>query len=64
MQLRKPSTKNYNALEEWKSKNPDFTNDDLKQEYFSNVISTIGKTSEQIDDKIIKNLCKETYIKK
>ena len=62
--IKKASTKNYNALEEWKSKNPDFTNDDLKQEYFSNVISTIGKTSEQIDDKIIKNLCKETYIKK
>ena len=62
--IKKASTKNYNALEECKSKNPDFTNDDLKQEYFSNVISTIGKTSEQIDDKIIKNLCKETYIKK
>jgi len=62
--IKKASTKNYNALQEWKSKNPDFTNDDLKQEYFSNVISTIGKTSEQIDDKIIKNLCKETYIKK
>jgi len=62
--IKKASTKNYNALQEWKSKNPDFTNDDLKQEYFSNVISTIGKTGEQIDDKIIKNLCKETYIKK
>ena len=62
--IKKASTKNYNALQEWKYKNPDFTNDDLKQEYFSNVISTIGKTGEQIDDKIIKNLCKETYIKK
>ena len=62
--IKKASNKNYNALQEWKVKNPDFTNDDLKQEYFSNVISTIGKTGEQIDDKIIKNLCKETYIKK
>ena len=62
--IKKASNKNYNALQEWKVKNPDFTNDDLKQEYFSNVISTIGKTSEQIDTKIIKNLCKETYIKK
>ena len=62
--IKKASNKNYNALQEWKVKNPDFTNDDLKKEYFSNVISTIGKTSEQIDDKIIKNLCKETYIKK
>jgi hypothetical protein len=62
--IKKASTKNYNALQEWKSKNPDFVNSDVKQEYFSNIISTIGKTSEQIDTKIIKNLCKETYIKK
>ena len=62
--IKKASSKNYNALQEWKIKNPDFTEDDLKQEYFSNIISTIGKTGEQIDDKIIKNLCKETYIKK
>ena len=62
--IKKASSKNYNALQEWKSKNPDFVNSDVKQEYFSNIISTIGKTSEQIDDKIIKNLCKETYIKK
>ena len=62
--IKKASSKNYNALQEWKVKNPDFTNDDLKQEYFSNVISIIGKTGEQIDTKIIKNLCKETYIKK
>lgn len=62
--IKKASSKNYNALHEWKIKNPDFTEDDLKQEYFSNIISTIGKTGEQIDDKIIKNLCKETYIKK
>ena len=61
--IKKASGKNYNALQNWKSNNPDFINDDLKQEDFSNMVSTIGKLSEEIDNRIIKSLCKETYIK-
>ena len=61
--IKKASGKNYNALQNWKSNNPDFINDDLKQEDFTNIISTIGKLSEEIDNRIIKSLCKETYIK-
>ena len=37
-------------------------NDD-KKDYFVHVISAIGKSTDSIDDKIIKNLCKETYVK-
>jgi hypothetical protein len=61
--IKKASTKNYNALQDWKTENPDFLENDLKQEYFSKTISTIGKTDEVIEEKIIKKLCKETYIK-
>ena len=61
--IKKASSKNYNALQDWKTENPDFLENDLKQEYFSKTISTIGKTDEVIEEKIIKNLCKETYIK-
>ena len=61
--IKKASGKNYNALQNWKSNNPDFINDHLKQEDFTNIISTIGKLSEEIDNRIIKSLCKETYIK-
>ncbi len=34
-------------------------NDD-KTEYFTKAISTIGKSTDSIDEKIIKKLCKET----
>ena len=61
--IKKASSKNYNALQDWKEINPDFLENDLKQEYFTKTISTIGKTDEVIEEKIIKNLCKETYIK-
>jgi len=61
--IKKASGKNYNALQNWKTSNPDFIYDDLKQEDFSNMVSTIGKLSEEIDNRIIKSLCKETYIK-
>ena len=47
----------------WKDTNPDFMEDDTKKDYFVKTISTIGKSSDIVDQKIIKNLCKETYVK-
>ena len=61
--IKKASGKNYNALQDWKEKNPDFLKNDSKTEYFTKTITTIGKPTETIDTKVIKNLCKETYIK-
>lgn len=61
--IKKVSNKNYNALQEWKSQNPDFLVNTEKQDYFTKTISTIGKPISSIDEKVIKNLCKETYVK-
>ena len=61
--IKKASSKNYNALQEWKSQNPDFIENDAKQDYFAKTISEIGKSTNNIDNKIIKNICKEIYIK-
>ena len=61
--IRKTSGKNYNALQDWKETNPDFLTNDSKTDYFTKTITTIGKPTESIDTKVIKNLCKETYIK-
>jgi len=57
--------KQYQPLKEWIEQNPDFKENDSKQEYVANVLSTIGKNteSENIDSKIIKNLCTHTYVK-
>ena len=61
--INKASSKNYNALMEWKKLNPDFMNNEDKTDYFTKTISTIGKPSSSIDEKVIKNLCKDTYVK-
>ena len=61
--IKRASNKNYKALAKWKEKNPDFLENDDKKDYFVHVISEIGKPTDKIDDKIIKKLCKETYVK-
>jgi hypothetical protein len=61
--INKASSKNYNALMEWKTLNPDFMNNEVKTDYFTKTISTIGKATSSIDDKVIKLLCKEIYVK-
>ena len=61
--IKKTSSKNYNALMDWKKLNPDYINSEYKTDYFTKTISTIGKSTTNIDDKIIKSLCKEIYIK-
>ena len=61
--IKKTSSKNYNALQEWKESNPDYMNNEDKTDYFAKTISTIGKIDNNIDNKIIKNICKETYVK-
>ena len=61
--IKKASSKNYNALLEWKTQNPDYMNNEDKTDYFTKTISTIGKRTNSIDEKVIKNLCKETYVK-
>jgi len=61
--IKSASSKNYKALQKWRDNNPDFMQNDDKKDYFVHVISAIGKSTDSIDDKIIKNLCKETYVK-
>ena len=61
--IKDVSTKQYKALKEWTQNNPDFKDNENKQEYFAKTLSTIGKTSDSVDNKIIKNLCTNTYIK-
>ncbi len=61
--IKKASSKNYNALMDWKKLNPDFMNNEDKTDYFTKTISTIGKPIDSVDEKVIKNLCKDTYVK-
>ena len=61
--ISKTSGKNYNALQNWKKDNPDYIENDAKQDYFAHTLSTIGKPTIELGEKIIKKICVETYIK-
>jgi len=61
--IKKTSSKNFNALMDWKTLNPDFMKSEDKTDYFTKTISTIGKSTDSINEKVIKKLCKETYVK-
>ena len=57
------SHKQYKTLFDWTKDNPDFKNNDNKQQYFAKALSAIGKQTENINDKVIKNICSNYYLK-
>ena len=61
--IKQMAGKPYVPLQEWITQNPDFKEVDDKQDYVANVLSTIGKSTDSIDKKIIKNVCISTFIK-
>jgi hypothetical protein len=56
------SSKQFKTLQQWMNENPNYQNDENKQDYFVRTLSAIGKNNDNIDNKIIKNLIKETYV--
>ena len=61
--INKTSSKNYTALVNWQDANPDFMEHDDKQLYYAKAMSALGKPLNGIDDKIVKKICNNTYIK-
>ena len=61
--IRKTSNKNYTALTNWRKENPDFMEDDSKQMFYARAMSTLGKPMDGVDDKIVKKICSNTYLK-
>ena len=54
--ISRTAGKNYAALTNWTNENPDYNDVDAKSRYFSLVLSTIGKPTTEVDDKIIQKL--------
>ena len=61
--IKKASNKNYTALKKWEEANPDYMDDEAKQIYYAKAMSAAGKPIDGVDEKIIKNVCKQTYVK-
>ena len=54
---------NYRALKVWQGVHPDFRNDDRLTDYFTDTIVKLSKSLDGIDDKVVKTICRSTYLK-
>ena len=61
--IKNISTKQFSALNNWTKENPDFQNDEHKQNYYTHALVAIANNKEDNEDKIIKKLCNTSYIK-
>jgi hypothetical protein len=57
------SNKPYNTLKEWLDNNPNYMDDENKQNYFIQATRSLGQKCDTIDTKVIKKICINTYIK-
>ena len=61
--IKDVSTKQFCALSKWTKENPDFQNNEYKQNYYTHTLVAIGNSKEHNEEKIIKKLCNSSYIK-
>ena len=61
--IKDVSNKQFKSIKKWTDANPDFQEDDSKQEYFAKVLSVLGKPTETVDDKVIKKICNNAHLK-
>jgi hypothetical protein len=61
--IKNVSTKQFYALSKWTKENPDFQNNENKQNYYTHTLVAIANNKQHNDDKIIKKLCTSSYIK-
>jgi hypothetical protein len=61
--IKDVSTKQFCALSKWTKENPDFQNNEYKQNYYTHTLVAIANTKDNNEEKIIKKLCNSSYIK-
>ena len=61
--IKDVSTKQFCALNNWTKENPDFQNNEHKQNYYTHALVSIANNKQHNEDKIIKKLCNNSYIK-
>ena len=63
VQLFGPPRSPFCALNKWTKENPDFQNNEYKQNYYTHTLVAIANNKEHNEEKIIKKLCNNSYIK-
>ena len=61
--IKEASCAQFKRVKEWMDENPDYENDEKKQQEFIQLIVKCGESIDGIDSKIIKRLCNSSYLK-
>ena len=61
--LREISSAQFRSVKKWMDDNPDYEKDESKQEEFINLIRNCSENIDSVDDKIIKRVCNNSYLK-
>ena len=61
--IREVSNKQFKSIKKWTEENPDFKDVDEKKDEFVKILATVSKDSSSVDDKVIKKLCNNAYLK-
>lgn len=61
--IKDVSDKQFKSIKKWTNINPDFQEDNNKQEYFAKVLSVLGKDNKDVDTKVIKKICNNYNLK-
>lgn len=61
--LREISSAQFRSVKKWMDDNPDYEENETKQEEFINLIRNCSENIDSVDDKIIKRLCNNSYLK-
>ena len=61
--IKELSNKQFKSIKKWTDENPDFKEVDDKKDEFVKLLAAVSKDSSHVDDKVIKNLCNNAYLK-
>ena len=61
--IKEVSNKQFKSIKKWTEENPDFKEVDEKKDEFVKILATVSKDSSNVDDKVIKKLCNNAYLK-
>ena len=61
--IKEASCAQFKRVKEWMDENPDYENDEKKQQEFIQLIVKCGESIDGIDNKIIKRLCNSSYLR-
>ena len=61
--LKSLNKTHFKLIKEWMDENPDFKENESKQDYFARILKECGANLDNISDKVVKKICNNSHLK-